>query len=63
MRRELKNLDVKIAANANWAEGMSSSIRLGLESLEDVSSVTAAVITLCDQPFVSPQTIDELIDA
>lgn len=63
MRWELKNLDVKIAVNANWSEGMSSSIRLGLESLEDVSSVTAAVITLCDQPFVSPQTIDELIDA
>src|SRR6266436_9799703 len=51
---ELERLPVLIVENRRWEEGMSSSIRVGLETLvaED-EGLDGAVIMLCDQPFVT----------
>jgi len=40
---------------------MSSSIRTGVNALGQ--NVEAVVITLCDQPFVSVQVINQLVEA
>lgn len=47
----LRHLPVRIVHNRDWAEGMSSSIRVGLAKLS--KQPQAAVITLCDQPRVT----------
>lgn len=47
---ELAGLAVEVVVNAEWARGMSTSLRCGLERLRDAD---AALITLCDQPFVT----------
>jgi molybdenum cofactor cytidylyltransferase len=47
--------------NQSWAEGLSSSLRCGLRVLED--SAEAAVVMLCDQPFVTGDVIRRLVDA
>jgi molybdenum cofactor cytidylyltransferase len=61
---ELKSLPVQIVENTEWATGMGSSIRCGIQALIPFSnSVEAAVILVCDQPFVTPQTINQLVDA
>ncbi|MEM1255211.1 MAG: nucleotidyltransferase family protein [Cyanobacteria bacterium P01_H01_bin.21] len=58
---EISNLPVAIVKNSEWQTGMSSSIRCGIQALIRVSnSVKAAVILLCDQPFVSAETINQL---
>jgi molybdenum cofactor cytidylyltransferase len=44
---------------ADWAEGQSASLRCGIEALGDVD---AAVITLGDQPFITPQVIAAVLD-
>jgi molybdenum cofactor cytidylyltransferase len=53
--------------NPHWKNGMSSSIRIGIETLASSASygprMDAAVIMLCDQPFVTTQVIDELVTA
>jgi molybdenum cofactor cytidylyltransferase len=42
-----------------WREGQSASLRAGIEALGDVD---AAVITLGDQPFITPQVIAGVLD-
>lgn len=59
VRRVLEDLPVKIVENPEWPTGMSSSIRAGLK---DVSSDDAVLIMLCDQPFVTADVLDNLID-
>ncbi|MBL8183011.1 MAG: nucleotidyltransferase family protein [Blastocatellia bacterium] len=59
---ELDGLDVAICINENWHSGMSSSIIAGLNSLlETEPTLDAVVITLCDQPHVTSDDINDLI--
>ena len=61
---ELETLPVLVAENQGWEEGMSSSIKLGLETLvANRVDIEGVVVMLCDQPFVSANVVDGLIDA
>lgn len=63
LERELRGLELEIVFNENWKQGMSSSISAGLKRLlEKAEDLQAVVITVCDQPYVSAQIIDELIE-
>ncbi|MEH2370038.1 nucleotidyltransferase family protein [Nostoc sp.] len=60
---QIKQLPVKVVKNLDWASGMSTSIKSGIELLNNLpQKIEAVVITLCDQPFVSPQIINQLVD-
>jgi molybdenum cofactor cytidylyltransferase len=51
-----------IVANADWQEGLASSIRCGINALLEIDPLTeGAVLMLCDQPYVTPGLINELI--
>ncbi len=60
MRDELAGMPVSVIENQNWSAGMSSSIRAGMEELlnEDLDAV---MLTLCDQPFVTAEILNDLI--
>jgi len=62
LRFELVDLDVRIAENHRWKEGMSTSIQAGLDALEQGEKVDAALITVCDQPHVSEQLLEEMVE-
>jgi molybdenum cofactor cytidylyltransferase len=49
-----------VVVNPDFADGISTSIRAGLRALPDETE--AALIVLGDQPYVSPRTINALID-
>src|SRR5438552_11102564 len=53
--------DVKVVINEAYAEGMSSSIRIGLRNVSPQAE--ASLVVLADQPFVKTATLDRLIDA
>ena len=59
MKRELEDLPVLIVENPEWQTGMSSSIRAGLS---ETTGAEAVLIMLCDQPFVTADVLDSLID-
>jgi molybdenum cofactor cytidylyltransferase len=62
-QRELAGLDVQVALNPSWAEGMGSSIRAGMTALAAAApGARAVVITLCDQPLVTGAFIDRLAE-
>jgi CTP:molybdopterin cytidylyltransferase MocA len=48
--------------NADWAEGMSGSIRVGLQALEG-STATAVMLLTCDQPSVDVTHVRALLQA
>jgi molybdenum cofactor cytidylyltransferase len=51
--------DANVVVCDSWREGQSASLRSGIEALGDVD---AAVITLGDQPFITPQVIAGALD-
>ena len=64
IRAEVNQPLVKIVENSQWNLGMSTSIRSGILALANYSeNIDAAVITVCDQPFISPEIINSLVSA
>lgn len=61
--------DIILIENPDYLQGMSTSMRLGVQILidydykkgEEVGAVDSALILLGDQPLITPQTIDSLI--
>jgi molybdenum cofactor cytidylyltransferase len=63
LKQEVKDLPVEVVENSNWTEGMSSSVRTGITALNSFSDqIDAAVLMLCDQPFVSVDVINNLVE-
>lgn len=59
---ELKGLPCKLAFNAEWQEGMSASIKTGINALQSyIQPVKGAVLAVSDQPFVSKEVFNTLI--
>jgi len=61
IQRELKLEGAKVVLNENFLQGMGTSLKSGLARVD--SQVQAALIILADQPFVRPETLDQLIAA
>ena len=56
----LAGLVVRFAHNSNFAEGLATSLRVGVES---AAGADAVLVCLGDMPLVRPSTIDKLIAA
>jgi molybdenum cofactor cytidylyltransferase len=61
VKAALKGLRVAFVHNPDHAEGLSTSLRTGIESLG--AGVDGAIVLLADMPGVEAQTIDRLIGA
>jgi molybdenum cofactor cytidylyltransferase len=63
LRPELAGLPVVVAPNPDWASGMASSLRVGLAAAELAQpGLAAALVMLCDQPFVNSQILGQLLE-
>lgn len=59
---ELDATKAVIVENQSWEEGMGSSIRIGLNTIQDIYPDCEAVIFLaCDQPFVTEAHLQTLV--
>jgi molybdenum cofactor cytidylyltransferase len=58
----LADLDIHIICNEQWSTGMAGSIQCGLRNMLAISpELNAIILMVCDQPFVSPMLIHQLI--
>ncbi|HEY4611995.1 MAG TPA: nucleotidyltransferase family protein [Bacteroidota bacterium] len=57
----LAGLSLSLVTNSDWREGIGSSVRAGIASLPE--TVDAAIFVLCDQPLVTSDLIDAIIDS
>ena len=63
IRSTVVNDEVEWVENSNWKEGMSSSIRSGINHLiKHHPEVEATVLMMCDQPFVTTRLINQIIE-
>lgn len=60
-REALAGLPVLVAVNPDWSSGMGGSIARGVAALAG-QDLSAVIILLCDQPFVSASLLLRLID-
>ena len=61
MRTVMQDLPAQVVENAAWSEGMGSSIRAGMAAAQDYKGLEAVVLMVCDQPLLTPQVIDSLV--
>ena len=60
---ELSGLDVETVYNPGWKEGMSSSIRTGINMIkENGDQVDCALLLVADQPFISEDIINRVFE-
>lgn len=61
---QVENNPVHIVNNPDWEEGMASSLRKGIKSILALrSNLKGVVILLCDQPYVTSDQINKLVEA
>ena len=61
IKSDISQLSIQIVENLQWNEGISSSIEVGIQELKTSSpDVEAVIVTLCDQPFISTEIINQL---
>lgn len=64
VKKELHGLNLPEANNPEWESGMGSSIRTGIQAVVKTNDrVTALILMLCDQPFVTSEVLSGLITA
>jgi molybdenum cofactor cytidylyltransferase len=59
--KETAGLDLQPVMNHRWNEGISTSIQAAVRALP--LSVEAALLMLCDQPEVTPELLNRMIDS
>jgi molybdenum cofactor cytidylyltransferase len=59
LQEHTKDMPVEIVRNPDYAEGMATSLKRGIEAMD--GRVDALLVFLADQPFVSPTLIKELL--
>jgi molybdenum cofactor cytidylyltransferase len=59
----LQGLAVRIVINEGWKEGLASSIRAGLVTIEkEAPGIKATILSVADQPHLTPALLDSLIE-
>lgn len=52
--------EARVVENPDWKEGMASSIRRGVESVE--AEVDAIILMLCDQPLIDAEILNRFAE-
>ena len=62
IKKELEQKQVFILENSSWESGMASSISCGITNLQELAPESkAAILMVCDQPFVNAKLLNNLI--
>nr|WP_295865409.1 nucleotidyltransferase family protein [uncultured Chitinophaga sp.] len=60
---DMQDSEASVVINTAWESGMGSSIQTGVREILRISdNVTNILILLCDQPFITPELLEELIN-
>ena len=58
----IESKEVPVLVHEHWEEGMSSSMQCGLRYLIETSQVEQVILMLCDQPYVTQDLLDQLMN-
>jgi molybdenum cofactor cytidylyltransferase len=57
METQLTGLPIRMVLNPRWSEGISSSLRAGIEA----AGANPVLFTLCDQPLVTSEMLNRIV--
>jgi len=61
--KETDTSGIHVVINDDWETGMASTIRCGIQSLQELDpDANAAVLMVCDQPYVTTDLLNSLIE-
>jgi len=61
IQKKIKPTNIDIVYNPFWEEGMGTTLRMGLKKLlEQNSSLSAVIISVCDQPYLTSDIFIQL---
>ncbi|MBS1520450.1 MAG: nucleotidyltransferase family protein [Bacteroidetes bacterium] len=60
IQKETDSAEMQVVINDDWQSGMASAIRCGILALDNV--IDSVVLMVCDQPFVTPDLLNSLIE-
>ena len=60
LKHQLHGLKVQTVVNSDWNVGISSSVRRGVQEIS--RSMKAALIILCDQPYITSQLLNRMME-
>ncbi len=64
IEKEVHDKRINVVENAEWEEGIASSIRCGLNALLEIEpDIEEAIFMVCDQPYVTSALLNELTGA
>jgi molybdenum cofactor cytidylyltransferase len=61
IHHQIDGEDIHIIYNPEWEQGMSGSIKQGINQLQATPQITGAIILLCDQPFVNHHLLSQML--
>lgn len=62
IQKEITTDEVHVAINADWQEGMTSSIRTGIKAINEINpAIEGIILSVCDQPFINTALLNNLI--
>ncbi len=62
-KAQIEDLNAIICLNKNFSDGLSSSIKAGLQKLLQIKpKISAVLFTLADQPFVTAENLNEFFE-
>lgn len=60
--KEIETSAIQVVKNDNWQSGMASTIRCGIQASQTLrATIQAAILMVCDQPFVTSDLLSILI--
>lgn len=61
IRAALHRSNVTFLVNDQWEEGMASSIRMGVNEVDQQTQIDSILLMVCDQPFVSARLLKTMV--
>ena len=63
IERHINHTGVKVVYNPDWEQGMSTSIRTGLQHvMQENKELDAVILTVCDQPLITGEVFAALVE-
>ncbi|HEY2722144.1 MAG TPA: nucleotidyltransferase family protein [Chitinophagaceae bacterium] len=62
IKKEIEEIEVEVAENHEWHEGIASSLRCGVKQVQNnYSDVDGIIFMVCDQPYVTGILLNSLL--
>jgi len=60
LRPELEETTSRVVVNADWQQGLSTSVRAGVHAVQQIPAARALLLLTCDQPRITPTVVRDL---